>query len=124
MAWGSLDLMENKVVTKCSEKQNVSSRTETFGVKDNKGREIGARVTIFEIEFVALNHELAEFERYSPNPSGRVFSYDPTALRNGRPFGAGFQHGGYFATAAERDAAVEKYFKGARKRAEKTAGKV
>lgn len=51
-----------------------------------------------------------------------VFAYQPHGLRAGEYFGAS-QGTFYFRTEAERDAAAEKYFKNAEKRAAKLAAK-
>lgn len=93
--------------------------------KDRLGRLIGGHVTTTDGEFVA--HAEGEplpagvWGTYSFRP-GPFFAYCPHSTRNGSLFGAS-QSTVYFATAAERDAAVEKYFRDMEKRARKTAEK-
>jgi len=88
--------------SKVSERTDETEREESFFVRDTKGRTVGARARMWKED-------------------GR-FCYRPGALRNGQPFGAN-QPAGRFGTEAERDAAVEKYFTGARKRAAKAAAR-
>lgn len=72
-----------------------------FGYLDRMGRLIGARVRIQD--------------NLDPD---RPFSFVPRATRDGKPYGA-FVGAQYFFTAAERDAAIVKYFADAEKRAAK-----
>jgi|688.fasta_scaffold157935_1 hypothetical protein len=95
-----------------------------FGVSDKRGRAIGAQVsyqelTISEADVVdgSTDHYTSPVERL-----GHWFVMHTTALRGGKPFGASFNRQS-FRTAAERDAAKDKYLKGAAKRALKEAAK-
>lgn len=72
-----------------------------FGYLDRMGRLIGARVRIQD--------------NIVPD---RPFSFVPTATRNGKRYGATSDFR-CFRSAAERDAAIEKYFADAEKRAAK-----
>ena len=104
----------------CTRSQSNSGCIDrSFGVKDRLGREIGASAYLFEATFA-----LAEDDSrcgYFVTP-GHYFGFCPQATRNGLKYGA-VQSDVYFATAEERDAAVEAYFAGAAKRAAKTASK-
>ena len=73
-----------------------------FGILDMKGRWVGARVTTSQ--------------------AGELFGWLGAALRDGRPFGPITGGGGWHATREERDAAVGRYLRGARRRAEKAPG--
>ncbi len=99
-------------------------KTETFGVCDSRGREIGAQVKLVEATFTeATTEELTSRWTYDTAP-GTYFQFDPHATRDGVRFGAIPQakgRGENFTTAAERDAAIVKYLAGARKRAAKAA---
>lgn len=93
----------------------TSKLVEAFGVKDGKGRELGAiaylgtrKVTqVADRDFgsCALEADLGDW-----------FIFYPDATRDGKSFGA--SHGSRkFRTEAERDAAVVAYLASARKRA-------
>lgn len=81
-----------------------------FGVTDNRGRAIGARVELFTA--------------YKPSADGTtsipLWCFRPWAMRGGEVFGA-VQRTREFANVTERDEAVKRYLDGARKRAEKRA---
>lgn len=96
-----------------------------FDAFDNKGRQFGAMVRKFRCAYVADEVELWDFPQNIKSATKRAeragrtyYGFRPHALRDGALFGAshGEQH---FSTAAERDAAVEKYFAQAEKRAMK-----
>jgi hypothetical protein len=97
----------------------------SFGVRDEKGREIGGYVEVWTEFRRPLTEEEMSEQQYSyyscfPEDLGVRYAYRPGALRNGCPFGA-WQREQFFATAEERDRAVEQYFANARKRAAKRA---
>jgi len=108
--------METK--TKRSEYQNQDTRAERFGVADYKGREIGGMVDTFEFDFTPMSAAEEATEASWDQAPGHYFGFRPHATRNGQRFGA-LQRKQLFLTAGARDAAVEKYFRNARKRAEK-----
>lgn len=87
--------------------EKTGERVELFGVKDKKGREVGARAILRELT--------------RADSGERVYGYVADAQRAGKSFGA-MTVPQWFATAAERDAAVVKYLKGAKARAIKTFG--
>lgn len=98
-------------------------KREQFGVCDNKGREIGAEVYLFEAVYVADDEpeSLIWTTRHTKEP-GKYYGYVPGSTRARKPYGAG--QGRYeFSTVEERDAKVSKYLEGARKRALKNWGK-
>lgn len=87
-----------------------------FDAVDTKGRRFGARVALFSAEWVAcdvtlwnLPHNIAGVAERAAFAGKTRYSFVPHATRDGDPFGA-CQAAREFATAAERDAAVEKYF--------------
>jgi len=100
---------------------NSQVTSESFGVVDGKGREIGASAHSYELDFVEIENP-GQWESYYTIAPGHYFVFRPSAERAGRAFGASHREQ-LFATAAERDAAVTKYLAGARKRAAKLAGK-
>ena len=77
-----------------------------FGIKDDKGREIGCIVRIWEL----------------PHPSygalGSRWKLEPHATRDGKPYGATpFQSFGIFTTLEAARAAGQDYIDGAHRRA-------
>lgn len=100
---------------------------ESFGVKDRFGRELGASVTLFTAINTPVSWE-TNFEPFAQEvakallPAGRVYGFTPWSKRDGKPYGAS-QLARWFATEAQRDAAVVKYLAEARKRAAKNAGR-
>jgi hypothetical protein len=91
-----------------------------FGVSDKRGRAIGARVSYSEttiVEADATARYISPVERL-----GHWFVLRTTAMRGGKDFGPSFNRQS-FRTAAERDAAKDKYLKNAAKRALKEAAK-
>lgn len=104
-----------------------SEQTETaigFGILDGRGREIGATVKTYRSDVVEISPIGADGERNysSARPVGVYFCFFACGNRNGAEYGGGSARG-YFLTATERDAAVEKYLADARKRAPKIAEK-
>jgi len=73
-----------------------------FDLLDKKGRTVGCRVTTHE--------------------AGGLFGWLGTALRDGRAFGPITGGGGWHLTAQERDEAVARYVRSARRRALKAPG--
>lgn len=121
--------------------ERTSEHEENFGLFDKKGREIGIWAgfnTVVLRDFT--DEEAAAYNApYSPDSyetrlaafaNIRVLSQAPgtwyvmrtSAMRAGSGFGPGFNRQ-WFRTSEERDAALAKYIKGARKRAEKEAAK-
>jgi hypothetical protein len=102
---------------------NAQVRIENFGINDSRGREIGAQIYTYEETHTEISDEAAAASYsgyYTGVEPGLYFGFRPHATRNGSTYGA-LQHGARFATVAERDAAIEKYLAGARKRAAKAA---
>lgn len=92
-----------------------------YEVKDRLGRRIGAEIRFLPCEVVALPDDAPSYWR---GPAvGQYFAASFNATRDGVRYGAS-QRQKLFATAAERDAARDKYLADARKRAAKTAAKV
>lgn len=93
----------------------VAEAEHSFGVTDRFGRNVGAVVSTFEVDF-----ETVERGGYAREP-GHYFAFTGNATRNRVQYGAG-QSPNYFTTAEERAAAVVKYLAAARKRAVKNHG--
>jgi len=107
--------------------------TRDFGITDSKGRKLGARASTRDLCLT-----VAEYQDYgdrgSPRlgkakehgvewlrtgtPDGPCFTLHVAATRDGADFGAS-QPCRHFRTRAERDAALERYFRDAAKRAAK-----
>lgn len=87
-----------------------------FGVRDVKGRAIGAIVTLGLTEFKPWDKSCGT--SWCAIAPGRWYFLHAQASRGGQGFGAS-QRRRYFTTAASRDAAAAKYLDGARKRATK-----
>lgn len=90
-----------------------------FGVLDRKGRSIGATVWLREVGMAEGKSAHGSYYNMAP---GHYFVMTVQATRAGVAYGA-CQQRQYFKTEAERDAAVEKYFREAAKRAAKREGK-
>lgn len=101
------------MTTRMSETQETKS--EAFGVRDSKGREIGADVYLYNN--IRSEDHLSRYRDAEGNP----FAYSPQATRDGSKYGAS-QTTYFFPTQEARDAAVAKYFSGARKRALRREG--
>jgi len=98
---------------------NVTEKIRTeysFGVTD-KGRDVGASVSVFEVDFVPVvdDHRSGWGREMTP---GHYFAMYHRATRDTVDYGAS-HHTSYFASAADRDAAAAKYLKDARTRAVK-----
>ncbi|WDS38293.1 hypothetical protein TMCBR3_gp045c [Caulobacter phage TMCBR3] len=91
-------------------KSGVVEAEHDFGVKDGKGRRIGAVVHTFEVDFQPV--ERGGYAR----DAGHYWAFTGNATRNRVMYGAS-QSPNYFHSAAERDAAMAKYLDAARKRA-------
>jgi hypothetical protein len=83
----------------------MATETHDFGILDDRGRKIGCWVRTYEEE----------------HGTELVFLYRTGATRDGKGYGP-IIYPNRFPTAAERDAGVAKYLKGALKRAVKKAG--
>src|SRR5687767_2683742 len=99
--------------TQSSKYYNQSSKSEQYGVVDAKGREIGACVFAFEVDYTEIPEDSLG---WSSTPPGHYYGFIPQAQRGGENFGAS-QCAKLFTTEKERDAAAAKYLAGARKRA-------
>lgn len=120
--------MIDYTATRTNRIQVLSTGTEShdFGVVDAKGRKLGATVTYTEVEYTewtAAQYAELQAKKYgslgsAKAPGTYAFCIRVQATRNGEAFGA-TQSTQEFATEAERFAAVEKYLKGAQKRAAK-----
>ena len=103
---------------KIADQTDMGHEVHDFGVKDTRGRAIGAKVYYREIELVEFTPE--QYQVYYALPAGYYYVATMRATRNGADYGAS-QPRKYFTTEAERDAAVAKYLKQARSRALKLA---
>lgn len=100
----------------------TGQETREFDAVDTKGRRFGAAATkttqVYETQQRAIwptAHNLANANE-NRRPDGTYYAFRPTAMRGGDFFGA--SHGeNIYASEAERDAAVERYFADAEKRA-------
>lgn len=100
---------------------NPEKREESFGVLDDKGREVGAEALLFEETYREISEKDAGYW-YTRNAPGHYFGFRPWTTRNGKPFGS-VRSSNLFKTPKERDKAVDKYLKRARTRAVKKWGK-
>lgn len=91
-----------------------------FGVVDNKGRRVGALVMAGKSRFDAQPESAISGWNIAP---GEYFWIQVQATRNGISFGPA-QPRRFFATSAERTAAVNQYMRAALARAEKAFGGV
>lgn len=88
-----------------------------FGVRDSKGRVIGAMVSLFEGERTLVEHKVWIGCAQGPvKAAGHVYGFTPQATRDGESYGAS-QAARTFDSAKERDEAVATYFSKAQKRA-------
>lgn len=85
-----------------------------FGIADTKGRDIGANVMTYELDF-SVSDDQSRGWLVAP---GHYFCARVHATRNGVNYGA-CQHAQRFTTAEARDAYVAKYLDQAKKRASK-----
>lgn len=95
----------------------MGSEAHDFNVCDSRGRLIGAVIYYREIELVEAAPETRSWYNH---PAGYWYTATMQATRDGKPYGAS-QTRRWFATEAEREAAVNKYLADARKRVEKAA---
>lgn len=94
-------------------RSNEDRKHVDFGTQDKQGRNIGTRVYTFEVDFV----EVPETVRMWYNQdAGHYFGLNCMATRNGRVYGAS-QHDQYFTNTTDRQAVIDTYLVGARKRA-------
>lgn len=95
--------------------------TRDFKVADRFGRAIGANASIASVTYHPTAEGKGWGHRRDPADIGKTFySFIPQATRAGQAYGAS-KDGHEFATLHECEVAVEKYFKQAKRRAEKTA---
>lgn len=87
-----------------------------FDLKDSKGRVIGARIQTKIVEYTAI--EGTNLTAYWDIEPGVYFAFIPHATRNGEIYGP-VQNERRFKTRLERENAIDKYLKDARKRASK-----
>jgi hypothetical protein len=105
--------------------RNTGPRTTTdtdFGLIDNRGRAVGARVYTMTTSYTALPDGCGTYCTRPESDIGQVFyALRTDALRGGSTFGPGgnLQE---FRTEAEREKAIAKYLKGAAARARKAFG--
>jgi hypothetical protein len=105
-------------MTMKTRREDVIGSSETryfsFGVCDPKGREIGVKVTTWEVHFI----EDTTLESWYDREPGRYFAFEPHATRNQQYYGA-MQSFRCFTSTEERRHAIEAYVNAARKRAQK-----
>lgn len=96
---------------------------EAYGVHDAKGRQIGGLVHLGTLTLTEATPENTPPLRhvFDGEPGVSLFMR-PHATRDGAPYGA-IQRHQFFNTEPERAAAIAAYFRDARKRAAKRAGK-
>jgi hypothetical protein len=91
--------------------------------RDRLGRVIGGRASTWSAWYELTGEPERADGRCWYLPEGQVWAFCPHATRDGIVYGAS-QSDQFYATEAERDAAVELYFVGMEKRAAKTAASV
>lgn len=101
-----------------NETEHVNT-THGFGARDGKGRELGAAVSLYELDMVPQAPEATWSQVRAP---GHYYVVRVQATRNGHHYGASNPEQ-YFTTEAARTAYVGKYLKGAAKRAQVSAAK-
>ncbi len=107
----------------------------SFGLRDKKGREIGAKLCFNEVEFRDISaEEVAALPKYPAyplpvgqclserQPAGHSFAVYIIALRGGKEFGA-LQPWNYFQSEAERDVYIAKRLAAMKKRYEQQIAK-
>ena len=91
---------------------NYSFEHFDFNMQDKRGREIGAKIMVWDAEFVPA-------EKWGcMMPEGKYLAFEPHATRNGANYGA-CQRTQYFATEGERAVAINTYLAKAMARAAK-----
>lgn len=105
--------------TKEHQRSVSTKESYSFDVKDRLGREIGAAVWLYHIEYREVPEDTLSgyYDRIAP---GAYYAFVPHATRNGKCYGASRQEQRH-ATEAGRRLAIEKYIAGAQKRAQKKA---
>jgi len=95
-----------------------------FGLSDKKGRAIGARIYLSTMVTRPVSEENAKGwgAQIHKLPAGTYYMLLTSAMRGGETFGA-YTGNRAFKTIEERTAAIAKYLKGAKKRAEKEAAR-
>lgn len=91
----------------------VSVKMVSFGVRDSKGRVMGAQLVTYEAVFKPLGADLKMWYNIAP---GRYYALRVWATRDDKTYGA-TQSTKYFATVSERELAIKKYLAAAKKRA-------
>jgi len=91
---------------------NLVTTYVSFVVRDTKGREMGADLLTYEVDFVPAPPDAPWGYERAP---GHYFAFKPHATRNRQPYGAS-PPTRYFSTAARRDTAVAAYLSRARRR--------
>lgn len=114
MAWNTSTWYNLKMATQITREEHRSYVEYTFDAVDEKGRKIGACA----VQSVITWAEVGERAWGGSVPPGTYFAFYTYALRDGKKHGA-MHKTKYFATEAERQKAVDRYFAGAHKRAEK-----
>ena len=109
--------MENTVVmTKAVDRTEIRKTHVEFGVIDQRGREIGANISEWEVSMVPLPEDHRGC--YSTLAPGCYFALRTQATRNGLEYGA-TQSSRHFSTEAERIRALGSYLRTAELRAKK-----
>jgi len=107
---------------RCIETYSDHQRKEySFGILDQKGREIGAKITTFTVTRIQTDCE-DENRLSNPEDIGTHIAYRAQATRNGKSFGA-LQYENWCKTDEERKQKIEKYLEDAKKRALKKSTK-
>jgi hypothetical protein len=102
------------MLTTIASQTQEGTQTQEYDATDRFGRRIGARASLETVVWVE------DEKGWSSVPAGTYYVFKPHALRDGKSYGAS-QPAQQFATQAERQAAVNKYFLGAQKRALKAS---
>jgi hypothetical protein len=93
--------------------QNQKERFVDFGLVDEKGRRIGAKLTTYELDFVANDNNPGATYDVAP---GHYYILTPQHTRNGEEYGFG-AHIGFFQRPHDREFAALKYLDDAKSRA-------
>lgn len=108
--------MSQQVKVRVAEVGGSRTRThESFGDLDERGRMVGARITRYEIETIAVGPDAEGYVLYLAH-AGRWFAFEPHATRDGQRYGAS-QSTRYYPTAGRREDAISLYLREAMKRA-------
>jgi hypothetical protein len=99
--------------------RDVQLQDYDFGIKDHKGRAVGANIKTSTCEFVWAPED-ASWGHSGIEP-GVYYHFVPHATRNGIRYGAS-QNDQWFKTPEERSKAIEKYLQSAKKRMAKQFG--